>query len=126
MSNNQIEHHLRKALVSNNEASKVTADDTIVLASAMTSVHKTLLIIFLLALVAIAVASQARIDIVVSVRGELLLESDVEKVQHLEGGILEELLVRKGKSSMRANLSLEYAHSTVTLNLIRSILKLFR
>ena len=90
MSNNQIEHHLRKALVSNNEASKVTADDTIVLASAMTSVHKTFLILFLLALVAIAVASQARIDIVVSVRGELLLESDVEKVQHLEGGILEE------------------------------------
>lgn len=97
MSNNQIEHHLRKALVSNTEATKVTADDTIVLASAMTSVHKTLLIIFMLALVAVAVASQARIDIVVSVRGELLLESDVEKVQHLEGGILEELLVRKGE-----------------------------
>ncbi|NMR95300.1 HlyD family type I secretion periplasmic adaptor subunit, partial [Vibrio parahaemolyticus] len=47
MSNKQIEHHLKKALVSNNEASKVTADDTIVLASAMTSVHKTLLVIFL-------------------------------------------------------------------------------
>ncbi|HHF3149100.1 TPA: HlyD family type I secretion periplasmic adaptor subunit [Vibrio diabolicus] len=97
MSNKQIEHHLKKALVSNNEASKVTADDTIVLASAMTSVHKTLLVIFLLSMVAIAVASQAHIDIVVSVRGELLLESDIEKVQHLEGGILEEMLVRKGE-----------------------------
>lgn len=84
MSNKQIEHHLRKALVSNNESSKVTADDTIVLASAMTSVHKTLLVIFLLSMVAIAVASQARIDIVVSVRGELLLESDVEKCNTLK------------------------------------------
>lgn len=96
MNNKKIEHHLKKALVSNSESSNMTADDNIVLASAMTSVHKTLLIIFLVSIISIAVASQARIDIVVSVRGELLLESDVEKVQHLEGGILDEMLVRKG------------------------------
>ncbi len=71
-------------------------DDKVVLSSTMTPVHKTLLVIFLLLLITIIVASQARIDIVVSVRGELLLDSDIEKVQHLEGGILEELLVQKG------------------------------
>lgn len=71
-------------------------DDKVVLSSTMTPVHKTLLVIFLLIIIAVIVASQARIDIVVSVRGELLLDSDIEKVQHLEGGILEELLVQKG------------------------------
>ncbi|PMH42202.1 hemolysin D [Vibrio sp. 10N.286.49.B3] len=98
MSKNQIEQHLKKALISNGSTSDVAIDDNVVLASAMSSVHKTLLAIFAVVIIALAVASQARIDIVVSVRGELLLESDIEKVQHLEGGILEELLIRKGQT----------------------------
>ena len=39
---------------------------------------------------------QASIDITVSTRGEALLDSDVEKVQHLEGGILNEVYVSPG------------------------------
>ncbi len=79
MSNNQIEHHLEKPFVSNTEATKVTADDTIVLAST-SSVHKMPCLLYLCwyRLKRVAVASQARGDIVVSA-GELLLESDVEK-----------------------------------------------
>ncbi|MCL1124266.1 HlyD family type I secretion periplasmic adaptor subunit [Shewanella surugensis] len=44
----------------------------------------------------IILASQAELDIIVSARGELLLDSDIEKVQHLEGGILEQLMVSQG------------------------------
>nr|WP_301334060.1 HlyD family type I secretion periplasmic adaptor subunit [Vibrio agarivorans] len=83
-------------MISNSSSEDSVVDDKVVLSSTMTPVHKTLLVIFLLLLITIIVASQARIDIVVSVRGELLLDSDIEKVQHLEGGILEELLVQKG------------------------------
>ncbi|MGR5253819.1 HlyD family type I secretion periplasmic adaptor subunit [Vibrio astriarenae] len=96
MSKNPIEQHLKNALISNSSSEDSVVDDKVVLSSTMTPVHKTLLVIFLLLLITIIVASQARIDIVVSVRGELLLDSDIEKVQHLEGGILEELLVQKG------------------------------
>ncbi|MDR9826614.1 HlyD family type I secretion periplasmic adaptor subunit [Vibrio sp. FNV 38] len=96
MSKNPIEQHLKNALISNNASEQNALDDKVVLSSTMTPVHKTLLVIFLLILVSMIVASQARIDIVVSVRGELLLDSDIEKVQHLEGGILDQLLVQKG------------------------------
>ncbi|MGR5117769.1 HlyD family type I secretion periplasmic adaptor subunit [Vibrio astriarenae] len=96
MSKNPIEQHLKNALISKSSSEDSVVDDKVVLSSTMTPVHKTLLVIFLLLLITIIVASQARIDIVVSVRGELLLDSDIEKVQHLEGGILEELLVQKG------------------------------
>ncbi|CAH0525770.1 HlyD family type I secretion periplasmic adaptor subunit [Vibrio hippocampi] len=96
MSKNPIEQHLKNALISNNASEESTLDDSIVLSSTMTPVHKTLLVIFFLILISTIVASQARIDIVVSVRGELLLDSDIEKVQHLEGGILDTLLVHKG------------------------------
>ncbi|WP_394242412.1 HlyD family type I secretion periplasmic adaptor subunit [Vibrio astriarenae] len=96
MNKNPIEQHLKKALISSNNPEGSVVDDKVVLSSTMTPVHKTLLVIFLLIIIAVIVASQARIDIVVSVRGELLLDSDIEKVQHLEGGILEELLVQKG------------------------------
>ncbi|QIA65174.1 HlyD family type I secretion periplasmic adaptor subunit [Vibrio astriarenae] len=96
MNKNPIEQHLKNALISSNNPEGSVVDDKVVLSSTMTPVHKTLLVIFLLIIIAVIVASQARIDIVVSVRGELLLDSDIEKVQHLEGGILEELLVQKG------------------------------
>lgn len=96
MSKNPIEQHLKTALISSGSTDGDKVDDKVVLSSTMTAVHKTLLVIFLLIIIALAVASQARIDIVVSVRGELLLDSDIEKVQHLEGGMLEELLVKKG------------------------------
>lgn len=42
-------------------------------------------------------SSQATIDITVSARGEVLLESDVEKIQHLEGGILDEIFIEPGE-----------------------------
>ncbi len=79
MSNNQIEHHLRKALVSTTRLLK-SQHDTIVLASAMTSVYKIAAHHFLLALVAIAVyvTSTYRYCRFCTWR-ELLLESDVEK-----------------------------------------------
>ncbi|GAL11470.1 HlyD family secretion protein [Vibrio astriarenae] len=86
MNKNPIEQHLKKALISSNNPEGSVVDDKVVLSSTMTPVHKTLLVIFLLIIIAVIVASQARIDIVVSVRGELLLDSDIEKVQHLEGG----------------------------------------
>ncbi|WP_076540678.1 HlyD family type I secretion periplasmic adaptor subunit [Shewanella sp. UCD-KL21] len=40
--------------------------------------------------------SQAELEITVATRGEILLNSDIEKVQHLEGGILEKLYVVPG------------------------------
>ena len=42
-------------------------------------------------------ASVARLDIVVLARGEIISETDVEKIQHREGGILDEMLVREGQ-----------------------------
>ncbi len=42
-------------------------------------------------------ASVAKLDIVVSARGEVVSESDVEKIQHREGGILDALLVKEGQ-----------------------------
>ncbi len=41
-------------------------------------------------------ASQARLDQIVSARGEVVAKRDIEKVQHLEGGILDTLLVQEG------------------------------
>ena len=41
-------------------------------------------------------AAFAELDIVVSARGEIVSESDVEKIQHREGGILDALLVSEG------------------------------
>ncbi len=38
----------------------------------------------------------ANLDIIVSARGEVISESDLEKIQHREGGILDELLVKEG------------------------------
>lgn len=96
MSDNKIEIHLTKALVSNNRNEDVHQKKFITLPSAMTSVHKTLVSLFLFIVIIIAISSQAQIDIVVSARGELLLDTDVEKIPHLEGGILEELYVKKG------------------------------
>lgn len=95
MDKQQIEYHLNKSLISNRKISTSETDDK-PNTSRMNNLHKVLLTLFLCFLGAIAIASQAKIDIAVSVRGELLLESDVEKIQHLEGGILEELMIRKG------------------------------
>ncbi|NLS14422.1 HlyD family type I secretion periplasmic adaptor subunit [Vibrio sp. SM6] len=96
MSQSKIEHHLKSALISHHDAIPKHDDQRIIMASAMTTMHKTLFVFFVIVLIAIIFAAQAKLDIVVSVRGELLLESDVEKVQHLEGGILDEMLVRQG------------------------------
>ncbi|MFA0087957.1 HlyD family type I secretion periplasmic adaptor subunit [Vibrio sp. 10N.261.51.F12] len=96
MSRNSIEKHIRNALIQNASVSDDQYVDEIKIKSAMTSVHKTLLLTFIVAIVLLVIASQAKIDIVVSSRGELLLDSDIERVQHLEGGILEELLVKPG------------------------------
>jgi HlyD family secretion protein/adhesin transport system membrane fusion protein len=41
-------------------------------------------------------ASFAELEIATSVRGELIQLNDVEKIQHLEGGMLEEMLVKEG------------------------------
>lgn len=96
MPNEKIEKHLKHSLFTDKNASIEMLESHICLPSGMTSVHKALFAIFFVILLAVALASQAEIDIVVSARGELLLESDVEKVQHLEGGILEDMLIRKG------------------------------
>jgi len=58
--------------------------------------HKIFLLVFVLAMVVMAWASIAQLDITVSTRGEILLATDVEKVQHLEGGILNELYISPG------------------------------
>ncbi|WP_261883009.1 HlyD family type I secretion periplasmic adaptor subunit [Vibrio pelagius] len=60
------------------------------------TVNKVFVIIAVFILGIVVWATQATIDITVSTRGEVLLDSDVEKVQHLEGGILEELYVSPG------------------------------
>ncbi len=96
MSKSNIEHHIRNALIQNTDKSESDYVEAVEIKSAMTTVHKTLLLTFFIILILLGIASQARIDIVVSSRGELLLESDIEKVQHLEGGILDSMLVKPG------------------------------
>jgi len=54
------------------------------------------ILIFFAVLLLIVWASQARLDIAVSARGELILKQDIEKIQHLEGGLLDELYVKQG------------------------------
>lgn len=58
--------------------------------------QKVAVLIFIFSLIAIIWASQAELEITVSTRGEILLNSDIEKVQHLEGGMLEKLFVSPG------------------------------
>jgi HlyD family secretion protein/adhesin transport system membrane fusion protein len=96
VSKNSIEKHIRNALIQNSSVKGDAHLDEVKIKSAMTPVHKALLLTFLVSMVLLVIASQARIDIVVSSRGELLLDSDIERVQHLEGGILDELLVKPG------------------------------
>ncbi|KXI21258.1 HlyD family type I secretion periplasmic adaptor subunit [Photobacterium sanguinicancri] len=91
-----IENHIKKALIESKQNDGVETDHSIYIQSAMTTVHKSLLFLFIALLLLIALASRAQIDIVVSSRGEMLLDSDIERVQHLEGGILDTLLVQAG------------------------------
>ena len=58
--------------------------------------QKVAILIFIFAIITIVWASQAELEITVSTRGEILLNSDIEKVQHLEGGILEALYISPG------------------------------
>lgn len=53
-------------------------------------------IVFIFSLIALIWSSQAQLEITVSTRGEMLLDSDIEKIQHLEGGILLALYVSPG------------------------------
>lgn len=58
--------------------------------------HKIFLLMSTFALIVMVWASVASLDITVSTRGEILLDTDVEKVQHLEGGILDEIYISPG------------------------------
>ena len=91
-----IEKHIHNALYESNKMHQVEINDDITIDSALTTTHKTMLAIFIAILILLVVVSQVQIDIVVSSRGELLLDTDIEKVQHLEGGILDSLLVSPG------------------------------
>ncbi|OAN18062.1 hemolysin D [Photobacterium jeanii] len=91
-----IEKHIQKALVESQNSQAKDAEDSIYIKSAMTTVHKSLLCLFIAVIVLLVLAAQAKIDIVVSSRGEVLLQSDIERVQHLEGGILDTMLVKAG------------------------------
>lgn len=91
-----IEKHIKHALVEAKYSQDSDNDDSLYIKSAMTTVHKSLLLLFIAVLLMIVLAAQARIDIVVSSRGEMLLDSDIERVQHLEGGILDAMLVKAG------------------------------
>lgn len=53
-------------------------------------------IFFIFSLIALIWTSQAKLEITVSTRGEMLLDSDVEKIQHLEGGMLLDLYISPG------------------------------
>lgn len=91
-----IEKHIKKALVESKHNDDIEIENNLYIKSAMTTVHKSLLFLFAAFLLLIVLASQAQIDIVVSSRGEMLLDSDIERVQHLEGGILDTILVKTG------------------------------
>ncbi len=92
----EIEKHIQKAIFEPDFKNEAQLNDELVIKSALTTTHKTLLALFFAFLAFIIIISQVSIDIVVSSRGELLLESDIEKVQHLEGGILDKLWVTQG------------------------------
>ncbi|MDV5167889.1 HlyD family type I secretion periplasmic adaptor subunit [Photobacterium rosenbergii] len=91
-----IEKHIKHALVEAKYSQEQDSNDSVYIQSAMTAVHKSLLLLFIVVMLLIVLAAQARIDIVVSSRGEILLDSDIERVQHLEGGILDAMLVKTG------------------------------
>ncbi|MGR5142253.1 HlyD family type I secretion periplasmic adaptor subunit [Photobacterium sp. DNB23_23_1] len=91
-----IEKHIKHALVEAKYSQDADNDDSLYIQSAMTTMHKSLLLLFMIVLLLIILAAQAKIDIVVSSRGEVLLDSDIERVQHLEGGILDKMLVKAG------------------------------
>ncbi|WP_299495338.1 HlyD family type I secretion periplasmic adaptor subunit [uncultured Shewanella sp.] len=90
----EIEKHIKKALTQSNDITQ--RNNQIQIKSVMTSTHKSLLFVFIGLIIVLILTSQAKLDIIVSARGELLLDSDIEKVQHLEGGILEQLMVSQG------------------------------
>ncbi|USD40034.1 HlyD family type I secretion periplasmic adaptor subunit [Vibrio sp. SCSIO 43135] len=92
----EIERHIRNAMYESHQTQDAQINDEVVIKSALTATHKTLLAVFLAVVTLLVVVSQVTIDIVVSSRGELLLDTDIEKVQHLEGGILDKLLVTTG------------------------------
>ncbi len=92
----EIEKHIQNAMYESHQSRDSQINDEVVIQSALSATHKTMLAIFLAAIILLVVVSQVTIDIVVSSRGELLLDTDIEKVQHLEGGILDKLLVSKG------------------------------
>lgn len=64
--------------------------------SKKSSSYKVPIIIFGFTLIALVWSMMAELEITVSTRGEVLLDSDIEKVQHLEGGILLDLYVAPG------------------------------
>lgn len=92
----EIEKHIQNAMYEPHQSHDAQINDEVVIQSALTASHKTLLAIFIAAVTLLVIVSQVKIDIVVSSRGELLLDTDIEKVQHLEGGILDTLLVSTG------------------------------
>ncbi len=73
MSKSNIEHHIRNALIQNTDKSESDYVEAVEIKSAMTTVHKTLLLTFFIILILLGIASQARIDIVVSSRGNFYL-----------------------------------------------------
>ncbi|WP_299005792.1 HlyD family type I secretion periplasmic adaptor subunit [uncultured Shewanella sp.] len=119
----EIEKHLKKALTQPSQIHK--KNNQIRFKSVMTTTHKSLLFVFIALVIIIIFASQAELDIVVSARGELLLDSDIEKVQHLEGGILEQLMVSQGDTVYEgqaiAKLKSLERNSTLNANLLEIV-----
>lgn len=88
----EIQRIIKQAMQAHSVDQKTTYDAEIVGQGS----RRLQLLIFIGALVLIIWSSQAELDIAVSARGEVVLKQDVEKVQHLEGGILDKLFVSEG------------------------------
>lgn len=52
--------------------------------------------VFICVLILLIWGAQAELDITVDTRGEIVHEFDIEKIQHLEGGMLDEIYIKEG------------------------------
>nr|WP_086937417.1 HlyD family type I secretion periplasmic adaptor subunit [Thaumasiovibrio occultus] len=89
-----LEETIKQAISQSSVDDSALTQETV--ESHLSFTQRVLLSLLVCGVVIIILSSQATLDIVVSARGEILLERDVEKVQHLEGGMLESLLVKPG------------------------------
>ncbi|WOT06743.1 HlyD family type I secretion periplasmic adaptor subunit [Shewanella youngdeokensis] len=94
--NNKPEHNFEDIIEESISSTYSDSSSVLIVEEKSNSTHKVSSIAFIFLFIVLIWSSQAELEITVATRGELLLNTDIEKVQHLEGGILEALYVSPG------------------------------